>query len=103
MSQQDDIHSCSYHCDRPGCIKSQRDELRGLVERDMDLMRQAEDTIAFYTRQFPNRTKDGEVLAALRERLGTSNDQPVGINGLAEAETAASASVMGLTSKNKEQ
>ena len=23
-----DIHSCSYHCDRPACIKAQRDELR---------------------------------------------------------------------------
>ena len=23
-----DIHSCSYHCDRPECIKAQRDELR---------------------------------------------------------------------------
>jgi len=23
-----DIHSCSYYCDRPGCIKAQRDELR---------------------------------------------------------------------------
>ena len=23
-----DIHSCSYHCNRPECIKAQRDELR---------------------------------------------------------------------------
>jgi hypothetical protein len=23
-----DIHSCSYYCDRPACIKAQRDELR---------------------------------------------------------------------------
>lgn len=23
-----DIHSCSYYCDRPECIKAQRDELR---------------------------------------------------------------------------
>ena len=23
-----DIHSCSYHCDRPECIKAQRDKLR---------------------------------------------------------------------------
>jgi hypothetical protein len=26
--QMTDIHSCSYHCDRPECIKAQRDELR---------------------------------------------------------------------------
>ena len=24
----DDMHSCSYHCERPECIKRQRDELR---------------------------------------------------------------------------
>jgi hypothetical protein len=24
----DAIHTCSYSCDRPGCIKAQRDELR---------------------------------------------------------------------------
>lgn len=24
----DQIHSCSYFCDRPACIKAQRDELR---------------------------------------------------------------------------
>jgi hypothetical protein len=23
-----DLHSCSYYCERPGCIKAQRDELR---------------------------------------------------------------------------
>jgi hypothetical protein len=27
-----DIHSCSYYCDRPGCVKAQRDELRAQVE-----------------------------------------------------------------------
>ena len=28
-----DIHSCSYYCDRPECIKQQRDELRERLER----------------------------------------------------------------------
>jgi hypothetical protein len=26
--QMTDVHSCSYYCDRPECIKAQRDELR---------------------------------------------------------------------------
>lgn len=26
------IHSCSYHCDRPECVKAQRDEFRELAE-----------------------------------------------------------------------
>ncbi len=28
-----DIHSCSYYCDRPECVKAQRDELRAELER----------------------------------------------------------------------
>jgi len=28
-----DIHSCSYCCERPECIKAQRDEMRGEIER----------------------------------------------------------------------
>lgn len=32
MSKElDDIHSCSYYCDRPECVKSQRDELREAI------------------------------------------------------------------------
>jgi hypothetical protein len=27
----DDIHSCSYFCDRPACIKAQRDKLREIL------------------------------------------------------------------------
>jgi len=26
------IHTCNYFCDRPSCIKAQRDELRGMFE-----------------------------------------------------------------------
>ena len=29
----DDIHSCSYYCDRPECLKRQRDELRDQLEK----------------------------------------------------------------------
>ena len=28
-----DIHSCSYYCDRPECVKAQRDELRAELAR----------------------------------------------------------------------
>ena len=36
-----DIHSCSLYCDRPGCIKAQRDQLRDeryvpLTEEEVD-------------------------------------------------------------------
>jgi hypothetical protein len=29
----DSIHSCGYHCDRPACIKAQRDHLHAENER----------------------------------------------------------------------
>ena len=29
-----DIHSCGYYCDRPPCIKAQRDELRDKLFED---------------------------------------------------------------------
>jgi len=29
-----DIHSCGYYCDRPACIKAQRDELRDQTFED---------------------------------------------------------------------
>jgi chromosome segregation ATPase len=38
--RQPDIHSCSYYCDRPECIKAQRDELR---QRVADLEKQTEE------------------------------------------------------------
>ena len=28
-----DIHSCSYYCDKPECIKAQRNELREKLEQ----------------------------------------------------------------------
>ncbi|MGI9136149.1 MAG: hypothetical protein ACR2JS_03695 [Candidatus Nanopelagicales bacterium] len=28
-----DIHSCSYYCERPECIKAQRDEFRSRLEK----------------------------------------------------------------------
>ena len=34
MTEQ--IHSCSYFCDRPACIKAQRDELRDKKAKDAE-------------------------------------------------------------------
>ena len=30
------IHSCSYHCDKPACVKAQRDELRDKYFRQFE-------------------------------------------------------------------
>jgi hypothetical protein len=47
-----DIHSCSYFCDRPECVKAQRDELRDKLAALEERLEIAEtnnlnDTIAF--------------------------------------------------------
>ena len=39
----DDIHSCSYYCDRPECIKRQRDELREKLSCEESLVREWHD------------------------------------------------------------
>jgi hypothetical protein len=31
------IHTCSYYCDRPDCIRAQRDELRQKLEQEKPL------------------------------------------------------------------
>ena len=32
----DTIHSCGYHCDKPACIKAQRNELRDKYVRSVE-------------------------------------------------------------------
>ena len=31
-AKPEQVHTCSYYCDRPGCLKDQRDELRDRLE-----------------------------------------------------------------------
>ena len=44
-----EIHSCSYYCDRPECIKAQRDELleRLVSMTYRELMQQAFDAMSY--------------------------------------------------------
>ena len=48
-----DIHSCSYYCDRPECIKAQRDELR---ER---LAQPEQEPVAYTTGHCENHKQKG--------------------------------------------
>ena len=36
MTEPSDIHTCSYYCDRPACIKAQRDAFREQLEARQD-------------------------------------------------------------------
>lgn len=38
MSKDTDIHSCSYFCHIPACIKAQRDELRQKLDAALDVI-----------------------------------------------------------------
>ena len=92
----DTIHTCSYSCERPGCIRAQRDELVAKVEalreleereqRDEALLRQALEVLSRAHQaamvqtlkaripecaEFGGIAQDLDfVVAALRERLG---------------------------------
>jgi hypothetical protein len=48
----DEIHSCSYYCDRPACVLAQRDELRGR------LLQQSERVDKWLTDDLPQVDKE---------------------------------------------
>jgi hypothetical protein len=69
-----DIHSCSYSCDRPKCIKAQRDELRDKLAQPKpltDAHNQFNAAIDFAINQG---TEAGEFLRAWRE--GDTSEWP---------------------------
>ena len=41
MKGYEELHTCSYHCDRPGCIKAQRDYLAGILISQDELVKAA--------------------------------------------------------------
>ena len=41
-AKPEQVHTCSYYCDRPGCLKAQRDELRDRLE-GLDAAKGGED------------------------------------------------------------
>lgn len=43
MTNHDDIHTCSYRCERPTCIRRQRDELVHALEKADARIRQLEE------------------------------------------------------------
>jgi len=51
-----DIHSCSYYCDRPECIKTQRDELRDKLAQRTWVGLTYEDMIEVWNKLYKERT-----------------------------------------------
>lgn len=39
MTANTDVHTCSYYCERPGCVRRQRDELRDRMESALEAAR----------------------------------------------------------------
>lgn len=58
----DDIHSCSYYCERPACIKAQRDELRGALDALMVENARLREALAGVIRE-ADRDTDAFILA----------------------------------------
>jgi hypothetical protein len=75
------IHSCSYYCDRPACIKAQRDELRdklteAVAERDA-LLEALQDCLWVLERDYgsdsisePERIKARKAIEAAKRQEG---------------------------------
>jgi hypothetical protein len=75
------IHSCSYHCHRPACIKAQRDELRDklaalIAERDA-LRESLQDCLWVLERDYgsdsisePERIKARKAIEAAKRQEG---------------------------------
>lgn len=74
MKEATDIHTCSYHCDRPECVKVQRDELReAIAKKDAE--------IAALTGAWPTKAQALKYRAALRacvEALEAATSQTIG-------------------------
>ena len=86
-----DIHSCSYHCDKPECIKAQRDELRDRLaqpeqgptkEKMTEALKLAQDALHMATLPFPiDEAKTLKALHAVDDVLDAMplfNDWPGG-------------------------
>jgi len=74
---RDDIHTCSYSCERPACIKAQRDELTQrlskLQSENERLLEELRQGSIDYTRAEVERLR--EALAAEREACAKLCDE----------------------------
>lgn len=78
-------HTCSYHCDRPECIKAQRDELRKQVER-LDAENKALRTDAERYRWLRDQTTDDGIAIVMKNKhIDDSISYPDNINGYIDA------------------
>jgi hypothetical protein len=62
-----DIHSCSYYCDRPACIKAQRDELRDRFQIWQAALQSGEPVVDVDA-------QDAERYRFIRARIGYDNN-----------------------------
>jgi hypothetical protein len=70
-----DIHSCGYYCDRPACIKAQRDELRQKLFSDQ--------AVKTYSGGKPNYTQPDEAL--MKRVMDGIPDMPIKVQDEREA------------------
>jgi hypothetical protein len=74
------LHTCSYHCDRPACIKAQRDELRDQMEqRIAEAIKSAdkEETVGEYKPDVASITLTNKQLIRLGEIAFNFKEVPV--------------------------
>jgi hypothetical protein len=84
------IHSCSYYCNRPDCIKAQRDELVKRLETDENGCKRPERSLYTRPQQLNSellKALKALVLSAERVSVGEYNEETLDIN-LSQARAA---------------
>ena len=77
-----DIHSCSYYCDRPACVKAQRDELReALVLRQRADAPTSADYAMGYAEGFNDACKPTPAAVPLTDEQVWNSDELMSRNG----------------------
>jgi hypothetical protein len=84
------IHSCSYYCNRPECIKAQRDELVKRMETDENGCKRLERSLYTRLQQLNSellKALKALVLSAERVSVGEYDEETLDIN-LSQARAA---------------
>ena len=91
------MHTCSYYCDRPNCIKRQRDELREA------LFAAKPAAVPEELRKLAALATDGDLFARVIERNGNIVDAFLTVPSVIEGESVAGEYPMGWLSDDSYQ
>src|SRR5690606_28086184 len=78
------VHTCSYECERPGCIRAQRDELAARLTTPPSAPVGVEGLLADLETIWHSVSDDKETNAAYQRLKSALAQQPAAVDGMAE-------------------